>query len=607
MGTGTTRFALTHNCSSYSFAVPNYIPWLPHSYHAPATWFAFWQYLGMACAFWALRDWLLRRTTRETPGRADPAEPGPIVDDPGSRFAGRILPTRLRRLLWVLCLNGTLLALEGMLQRLDGTNKLLWLVEPRFTKSPETQFGPFAYRSNAAQYLNLIWPVCLGFWWVLRQEAISRWGAGAKIGSSPHILLLPCAVLAAAGPVVSTSRGGALITFALIPLTGLLLLFSDRRHQTRGGWFLFPALGVAVAVGGTLGWPALKKRLFAPRRDYPLALASALDQFSVRCVLNIPTPIPTNGLWLWCLTDSHAAWHGSPGAVSLLLAGDGSLNVFHYGGRAGEFERRRAPKVANPYRGQLVDVVITRERDLSLYLNGVKVTTRDLSSPNRTGPLPVASRYLHIVPHQVECRMPIALITVYSNALDEAGIHILANRVAVGKVEAQPTQDLPKPLLALSRQDLAAPAHLWTQTSDRGEDIARITSRMLKDFCRLGSGPGTFGPLYGMYRDKPTDEWAWYAHNDWQELAVTFGGIGSVAFALLLLSILLGSWGPGGLPLPGVLMGAIWLALAGCLGHARYDFPFQIYSVTHLFLVLAAVLVIGSLARPQGRRRINPR
>jgi hypothetical protein len=34
----------------------------------------------------------------------------------------------------------------------------------------------------------------------------------------------------------------------------------------------------------------------------------------------------------------------------------------------------------------------------------------------------------------------------------------------------------------------------------------------------------------------------------------------------------------------------LWLALAGCLVHARYDFPFQICSIVWLFLILCAVL-----------------
>jgi hypothetical protein len=45
-----------------------------------------------------------------------------------------------------------------------------------------------------------------------------------------------------------------------------------------------------------------------------------------------------------------------------------------------------------------------------------------------------------------------------------------------------------------------------------------------------------------------------------------------------------------------------WLALAGCLVHARFDFPFQIHSIVFLFLLICAVLF--SLGRrPGGSRR----
>jgi hypothetical protein len=45
------------------------IPWLPHSYDRAATWFAFWQCLGLACMFWASRDWLLGMSAEERRGR----------------------------------------------------------------------------------------------------------------------------------------------------------------------------------------------------------------------------------------------------------------------------------------------------------------------------------------------------------------------------------------------------------------------------------------------------------------------------------------------------------------------------------------------------------
>jgi hypothetical protein len=34
----------------------------------------------------------------------------------------------------------------------------------------------------------------------------------------------------------------------------------------------------------------------------------------------------------------------------------------------------------------------------------------------------------------------------------------------------------------------------------------------------------------------------------------------------------------------------LWLALAGCLVHARYDFHLQIYSILLMFLLICAVL-----------------
>ena len=34
----------------------------------------------------------------------------------------------------------------------------------------------------------------------------------------------------------------------------------------------------------------------------------------------------------------------------------------------------------------------------------------------------------------------------------------------------------------------------------------------------------------------------------------------------------------------------VWLAQAGCLVHARFDFPFQIYSILQLFLLECAIL-----------------
>ncbi len=234
----------------------HYLAWLPHSYNAPSSWFAFWLYLGLACTFWATRDWLVGQARRERHASAHASSASPRGE--GEVVPG-VLPARLRRLLWVLCLNGALLACEGILQRLDGTNKLLWLVVPRINNTSESQFGPYAYRSNAAEYLNLVWPVCLGFWGALQLDRRGARRVTRRAGGSPHALLVPCAVLMAAGPVVSTSRGGALIAAGsmVIAITALVLASRGRRWLQLG---VLGVLGAGLGLGAYLGWAQLYAR-----------------------------------------------------------------------------------------------------------------------------------------------------------------------------------------------------------------------------------------------------------------------------------------------------------------------------------------------------------
>jgi hypothetical protein len=96
--------------------------------------------------------------------------------------------------------------------------------------------------------------------------------------------------------------------------------------------------------------------------------------------------------------------------------------------------------------------------------------------------------------------------------------------------------------------------------------------------------------VFEFYRGPSGSYWPAQLHNDWLETRITFGWIGStliaMAFAIVVLRWIAGQGIHGGRRF--VLL--IWLAMAGCLVHARYDFPFQIYSVLFLFLTLCAVL-----------------
>jgi hypothetical protein len=373
--------AATYRLETRLFEYHGYWRWLPHSFDSQRSWFVFWMYLGLAGSFWSVWDWLLGLSGAEE--RAARQAP-----EPGAGGAGR-LPDRLRWLLWGLCLNGALLGLEGIIQRASGADKLLFLVKPRVNEWGETQFASYSYRSNAAQYFNLLWPLCLGFWWTLQR-------AGGRRGG--HHLLLAGAVIMAACPIISSSRGGAFVAVGLMVLSvGYLLFINWAAPVGRRPWVTAVLLGVflagAIGVGGYFGWEMLSQRL------------------------------------------------------ENVSAG--------YEGREAMFNDAR----------------------------------------------PMAENY-----------------PVY------------------------------------------------------------------------GTGPGTFATVFQLYRISNATYWPEQLHNDWLETRITFGWAGMALILAALWCVGLRRFVRGGIRSGRRLGTLAWLALAGCLVHAVYDFPLQVHSILFLFLVLCAIL-----------------
>ena len=229
------------------------LTWLPSSYDASRSLPVFRNWLAVALTFWAARDWLLGKSRHERHLKTD--------------APGRFPPKRLRVLLWTWVLSSSALALACILQRLDGTDKLLWLLKPIGTGQPDFHFGPYTYRTNAAQYFNLVWPVALGFWWSLRAAYREQHGFQSRLGGGAHVMLLPCALLLAACPIVSTSRGGALI-MGTLTLGALVVLLSAR---SAGSWVGRSALGglfaAVFAFAWLLGGKSLSDRFIAHAMD----------------------------------------------------------------------------------------------------------------------------------------------------------------------------------------------------------------------------------------------------------------------------------------------------------------------------------------------------
>lgn len=123
------------------------------------------------------------------------------------------------------------------------------------------------------------------------------------------------------------------------------------------------------------------------------------------------------------------------------------------------------------------------------------------------------------------------------------------------------------------------------------EQMHEAARPMAADYPVFGTGPGTFESVFQLYRLSTGTYWPAQLHNDWLETRITFGWVGSSLIALAFAAVVLRWFARGGIHGGRRFIILIWLALAGCLVHARYDLPFQIYSILFLFLVLCAILL----------------
>ncbi len=423
---------------SLTFAYHQCISWLPHSFDSTATWFAFWTCLGLACFFWSMRDWLLGKSSDEERVRwQNPSLPrsangsGDILSPNSEPHSNRLsvhiialpLPARLRRLLWILAINGALLGLEAIIQRTANSPKLLFLVQPRIHQTAEGQFGPYAYRSNAAQYFNLLWPVALGFWWTLNRSA--------QRGRSSHNLLLIAAAIMAACTIISSSRAGAFVCLAIV---------------------LLAALVFGVMEFATHGQRQLSSR-------------------GTTCEPNRPA-------------DAQ-----SPADL--------------------ERPRRIASRTGSP-----------RLRPLALFFVGATLLG-----------------------------------------------------------------------LMLGWKQLRPRLTYWElQDGFAGrEQLSELARPIANDFPWFGTGPGSFETVSQLYA-RPDVWWPAQLHNDWLETRITFGRVGSALIALGFICVVSRWWARGAIHGGRRFVVLLWLALAGCLIHARFDFPFQIHSTLFLFVLWCAVL-----------------
>lgn len=220
----------------------NFNPSLPTTYDAELTRETLMSLLACFVVFWSIRSWIYGGTRQRTEGSGD----------------NMLRNRRFLLLAWVISLNGMAVAIQGILQRLSNSSKLLWMRES-WWQSAIACFGPFSYRGNAAEYLNLVWPLALGLWWILSRDRSRRQGSSRVFTDGPELLLIPAMVVMIAACIISLSRGGAIITAAcLISIGTIFLIQKGTSMRARLGVLGFIVL--VVATISLLGWNLLVQR-----------------------------------------------------------------------------------------------------------------------------------------------------------------------------------------------------------------------------------------------------------------------------------------------------------------------------------------------------------
>lgn len=135
-------------------------------------------------------------------------------------------------------------------------------------------------------------------------------------------------------------------------------------------------------------------------------------------------------------------------------------------------------------------------------------------------------------------------------------------------------------------------------------DIYQSLWRMARDCSPWGAGPGAFASIYQIYRQPAlkvahkiyqheNDQlvaWAAWSHCDPLEFLITYGPAGTAILSLGLAAIFMTPLSSRQKLIQVKYIGLLYLSPLLLLANSLIDFPFQIYSLAHHFIIVCAIL-----------------
>ncbi|MDA7682344.1 O-antigen ligase family protein [bacterium] len=549
-----------------------YIKWLPHTYDKNATIQSFCNFLGLACCFWGVRDWLLGKT------RTERMESTSEEDDSQHMSQEEIsvpsIPIRLKRLLWLLCISGGLLALVGIIQRLDGTPKLLWILERERFGSPTQGFGPFGYRGNGASYLNMILPLSVGFlMWMIQYAKSVRMKTGRK-SSESHFTLIPAICMMVAAPFVSLSRGG-FVVLGFMSIMGIIWVILKpnllKGRQKAGiGILLLAGIGLSYYIG----WEPLLKRFNSQNSWHETQIEAPNYEEKVKYIGDLPAPPYDRNHTLFMITDSQSGKFRKSYFQAYLYK-NGNLRI-----RLHDNLRKSSTYVTYT---NLTEALKSGHLKLEFMRDATGIQT----SVNETivsGTEKTSGKNFPAWNHPV---IPNEILTYKKATLKKGEPDLQSRLLWIEPISSQPELSQNKESIRLKLDETWSLSEIVSKMSSR-DRIYEDSWRMAEDYSLLGCGSGAWATVYFLYHDAD-EAWDAWVHCDWLEYWINFGFFGTVPGFVLLILTSISFKAKSGITSHTWMHTALNLAITGCLLHALFDFPLQVISIMHLFIILCAV------------------
>jgi hypothetical protein len=549
-----------------------YIKWLPHTYDKAATIQSFCNFLGLACCFWGVRDWVLGKTRTERMESTSEEDDSQHISQ--EEISVPSIPIRLKRLLWLLCISGGLLALIGIVQRLDGTPKLLWILEREEFGSPTQGFGPFGYRGNGASYINMILPLAVGFlMWMMQYAKSVRMKTGQK-SSESHFTLMPAISMMITAPFVSLSRGGVVVLGCMLIMGVFCILRKPNllKGSQKTGIFILLLAGIGLSY--YIEWEGLLKRVNSQKPWYETQIVAPNYEDKITYISDLPAPPYDRGHDLFMLTDSRSGKFRKS-FFEVILYKNGTLRIqLHDYLRKSSIQTTYTNLTETLESGRLKLEIVRNARGINATANNTTLTGIEKTS----GKTPPAWN------HSV---LPNEILLYKKAALKKGETDLQCRLLSVEPITSEASPGQNKESIQLTLDENWSFSQILSNMSSR-DRIYEDSWRMAKDYRMLGCGSGAWGTVYFLYHDAD-EAWDAWVHCDWLEYWINFGFFGTVPGFVLLIITSTSFKAKSEITSYAWMRTALNFAITGCLLHALFDFPLQVVSIMHLFIILCAV------------------